>query len=317
MRPMELIRLQPLYFQRVWGGRELETLYRRELPADGLPYGESWEVVDRPEAQSVVVGGALDGRTLHDLWLHDREIIFGNDAPATERFPLLLKILDARDDLSIQVHPPAALAESMDGEPKTEMWFIADAAPGSSLAVGVKDGATRDSFSAALEDGSVAELVHRLPVVPGDFIFIPSGRLHAIGGGLVIFEIQQNSDTTYRVFDWNRVGLDGKPRELHVEESLQCIDFTDTNPAVSHADQGTLVDCEFFRTEARTFPAGSAFTIGTTGKFSILAIVSGEVNSSAGALNAGDHLLVPASAEAFTRQAKAVSDLTLLEIYFA
>jgi mannose-6-phosphate isomerase len=155
-----------------------------------------------------------------------------------------------------------------------------------------------------------------LPVVPGDFIFIPSGRLHAIGGGLVIFEIQQNSDTTYRVFDWNRVGLDGKPRELHVEESLRCIDFTDTNPSVSHADQGTLVSCAFFRTEARTVAAGSEFTIGTGGKFSVLAIVSGVAKSTAGELSVSDHLLVPASVEAAMRQAMAVSDLTYLEIYF-
>ena len=313
---MNLIRLQPIYQQRVWGGREFESLFGRKLPPDGLPYGESWEVVDRPEAQSIVVGGEFDGMSLHELWTEHRAEIFGSDAPDSERFPILLKILDARDDLSIQVHPPAAIAAEMKGEPKTEMWYVADATAEASLAVGVQPGVDADSFSAALQAGSVAQMVHRLPVTKGDFIFIPSGRLHAIGGGLVIFEIQQNSDTTYRVFDWNRVGLDGTPRELHVAESLKCIDFTDTSPSVSHEKDGELVACEYFKTERRHLNAGKVASIGLPGKFSILAIVSGQASTHDFKLNAGDHILVPASSAGRCRQLASASDLTYLEVYF-
>src|SRR5262249_39131886 len=137
---------------------------------------------------------------------------------------------DARETLSVQVHPPAALARKLGGEPKTEMWYITQADPAAVLFVGVKKGVTRPEFEQHIQDGTVAECLHRVPVSVGDAMFLPSGRLHAIGAGNVLFEIQQNSDTTYRVFDWNRVGLDGKPRKLHVDESLACIDFNDAMP---------------------------------------------------------------------------------------
>jgi mannose-6-phosphate isomerase len=313
---MKLIRLQPIYQTRVWGGRELETLFGRALPPDGQPYGESWEVVDRPEAQSLVVGGDFADWTLHELWQQRRVEIFGTNAPNTERFPLLLKILDARDDLSIQVHPPAAIAPALDGEPKTEMWFVAAADPMAALSVGVQPGMTRELFAEALTKGTVADAVHRLPVSTGDFIFIPSGRLHAIGGGLVIFEIQQNSDTTYRVFDWNRVGLDGVPRQLHVPESLQCIDFSDTQPQVSHGSDGLLVRCEYFMTKQHTLHEDQEMCIAQQGEFRLLAIVSGSGRMDDGPVEAGDHLLIPAAAANSTRTLKATSSMVVLEIGF-
>src|SRR5208282_2442170 len=131
----------------------------------------------------------------------------------SRRFPLLVKILDAQEKLSLQVHPPAPLAAKLGGEPKTEMWYIAAAKPGAELYAGLKRGVTRRQFEQAIRDATVAECFHRLQVRAGDALFLPSGRVHALGAGLVVFEIQQNSDTTYRVFDWDRVGLDGKPRE--------------------------------------------------------------------------------------------------------
>jgi mannose-6-phosphate isomerase len=314
---MNLIQLQPIYQTRVWGGRELATLFGRELPADGQPYGEAWEVVDRPEAQSKVQGGEFAGWSLHELWTRRKMEVFGAQAPDSERFPLLLKILDAREDLSIQVHPPAEIAASLNGEPKTEMWFIAEADAGASLAVGVQPGMTRERFAEALREGTVAEAVHRLPVVSGDYIFIPSGRLHAIGGGLVIFEIQQNSDTTYRVFDWNRVGLDGQPRQLHVEESLRCIDYTDTNPAVSHGQDGDLVSCVYFRTSQHTLAAGQELALGGAGEFRLLAVVSGCGMVGKVALQAGDHALVPADSELANRTLRATQPMVVLTIAFA
>ena len=222
---------RPILKERVWGGRQLETLYQKPLPRDVL-IGESWEITDRPEGTSVIANGPLAG---HDLaWLmkeHQAELL-GNSKALDGRFPLLIKILDAAERLSLQVHPPVALAGSLGGEPKTEMWYIAKAMPGAELFVGLKYGVAQSDFRAKILDGTVAECFHRVPVQTGDAMFLPSGRVHAIGGGNVIFEIQQNSDTTYRVFDWNRVGLNGSPRELHIPESLASIDFNDFEPSL-------------------------------------------------------------------------------------
>ncbi|MBI5387180.1 MAG: class I mannose-6-phosphate isomerase [Verrucomicrobia bacterium] len=223
---------QPIFKERVWGGRNLERLYRKPLPA-GAPIGESWEIADRPEGVSVIANGPLAGRDLRWLMEHHANDMLGGSKPRGDgRFPLLIKILDAQDKLSLQVHPPATVAPHLGGEPKTEMWFITDAAPGAELYVGLKNGVTFPEFERKVRDGSVADCFHRVPVRAGDAMFLPSGRVHAIGAGLVLFEVQQNSDTTYRVFDWNRTGLDGQPRELHVEQSLASIDFNDFEPSL-------------------------------------------------------------------------------------
>jgi mannose-6-phosphate isomerase len=221
----------PIVKERVWGGRNLEMLYRKPLPPNA-PIGESWEISDRPGDASVIANGPLAGKNLR--WLmenHERELLGGAQSQRGY-FPLLIKILDAREKLSLQVHPPAHKASALGGEPKTEMWYIARAAPGAELYVGLKRGVTREEFERKIRDGTVAECFHRVPVKAGDAMFLPSGRVHAIGAGLVIFEIQQNSDTTYRVFDWNRFGADGRPRDLHVAESLASIDFDDFEPAL-------------------------------------------------------------------------------------
>ncbi len=312
----ELITFTPLHQQRVWGGRLLETLLHRYLPDANAPYGESWDLVDREEAQSIVSSGAPTGSTLHDLWTMQREAVFGAelcDHPAP-RYPLLMKILDARDDLSLQVHPPAAIADSLQGEPKTEMWFIAHAEPGAKIYAGLKPGVTREQFTAALAEGRVADLVHVLHPRAGDCLFIPSGRLHAIGAGLLIYEIQQNSDTTYRVFDWNRAGLDGKPRELHLEESLASIDFTDFEPDFQHPAMGEpLVSCPYFEVTRRD--AASQTRIGELGEGLAIAVVSGRFRAGTGpALQAGDFALMPASASASARFLDASTDAVWLEI---
>jgi mannose-6-phosphate isomerase len=221
---------QPIFKERVWGGRCLETLYKKKLPPK-VPIGESWEISDRPGDESLITNGPLAGKSLRWLMENHGGELLGNAKPAGgNRFPLLCKILDAREKLSLQVHPPANKAAALGGEPKTEMWHIAEAAPGAELYAGLKRGVTRAAFEKKIQTGGVAECFHRLPVRVGDTMFLPSGRVHAIGAGLVIFEIQQNSDTTYRVSDWNRVGLDGKPRELHVAQSLASIDFNDFEP---------------------------------------------------------------------------------------
>jgi mannose-6-phosphate isomerase len=294
---MEPIVFEPLYQERVWGGRELERVFGRILPEAGRPYGESWELVDREEAQSVVVGGEFAGATLHELWTTRRHELFGPGWEQFPRFPLLLKVLDARADLSLQVHPPAAVAAALGGEPKTEMWFVADCAPGARLYLGLKRGVTRDSFEQALRDGTVAACVHAVTPRPGDAVFIPSGRLHAIGAGLLIFEIQQNSDTTYRVFDWNRPGLDGRPRALHLAESLASIDFGDIEPELAAAGAEVLAECEHFKVTRVELAPGAEIGNADGDEFSMLAVVSGSlVSQGGGHLAAGSFALLPRGA---------------------
>lgn len=278
--------------QRVWGGRELERQYGRTLP-DEAPYGESWELVDREKEQSVVRGGALDGATLHELWTEQRDEIFGRGLPASERFPILIKVLDARDDLSIQVHPPVHLAAELGGEPKTEMWYIAGADPGAKLYMGLKQGVSRSGFEEAIGTGTVEDCVHEVEPKVGESIFIPSGRLHAIGAGFLIHEIQQNSDTTYRVFDWNRMGLDGKPRELHVAESLASIDFEDFEPGMDRPDGKVIAECDYFRVEKLELAKDETTGNRDEGRFSIFSVAEGAVECGSKRFGKGDFFLLP------------------------
>ena len=308
---VEPITFKPLYMQRVWGGRELERVYGRELPDADHPYGESWEIVDRANEQSIVDEGPLAGISLHELWTTRREEIFGAGYDGHPRFPILIKILDAREDLSIQVHPPVDRAEELGGEPKTEMWFIADCDPGAKLYVGLKHGVSRADFEKAIADGSVASCVHAIQPRPGDSIFIPSGRLHAIGAGFLIHEIQQNSDTTYRVFDWNRTGLDGKPRELHVPQSLASIDFNDFEPAMDTPSGDNLATCPYFNTDRKSLAAGETIANPVVGKFSILSVVEGALESEGGRrLTQGRFLLLPRNAAPL----RAVEESVVLQV---
>ncbi len=252
-----LFKFEPIYKTRPWGGQALAQAGAHRPPQSHDPIGEAWEIVDRPGDESVVRDGLLAGWTVRQLLDEHGAKVMGCDWPRGRRFPLLVKVLDAAERLSLQVHPPASVAGELAGEAKTEMWYLLEAAPGAGILAGLKRGVTRADFEQCLRAGRNHELegmVHRLPVRRGDAIFIPSGRLHAIDAGCLILEIQQNSDTTYRVFDWGRVGMDGKPRELHVEQSLRCIDFEDFEPSLAPraVTEGArpLADCEHFHVES-------------------------------------------------------------------
>ncbi len=313
----------PVFKERVWGGREIERLYGKKLPPRA-PIGESWEISDRPGDASVIANGPLAGKDLRWLMEKHRAELLGDAKPANEnRFPLLCKILDAREKLSLQVHPSANKAAGLSGEPKTEIWFIADAAPGAELYVGLKRGVTRAEFECRVQDGSVAQCFHHIPVRAGDAMFLPGGRVHAIGAGLVIFEIQQNSDTTYRVFDWNRSDLGGKPRELHVAQSLASIDFWDFEPSlVAQKFSGDdkikmrpLVRDPLFDVEAVEMKTGTSLDL-KPGKLQIVATVHGRLEIQSGStsmsLSAGQFCLVPACLE--RTEARAKSEVTLLRV---
>jgi mannose-6-phosphate isomerase len=313
---------QPIFKERIWGGLELERLYGKKIPA-GKPIGEAWEISDRPGDASVIANGPLAGKDLRWLMQNHAAEILGNAKPAAHgRFPLLCKILDAREKLSLQVHPPANKAAELKGEPKTEMWFIADAAPDASLYVGLKNGVTRADFEKKISDGTVADCFHRIPVKAGDTMFLPSGRVHAIGDGLVIFEIQQNSDTTYRVFDWNRVGLDGQPRELHIAQSLASIDFADFAPKLVETiftgekiKVRSLVNDPLFNVETWKMNFGARGML-KPNQLQIIAVTGGQIeienDSTIVNLSAGQFSVIPASLE--RTQIIAKSDATLLRV---
>ena len=283
---------EPLPMERVWGGHRFASLLGKSIP-HGAPIGELWEMVDRPEAQSIVHNGPLKGKSLHELWTTDRAEIFGHGhlANPAPRFPLLIKLLDARERLSVQVHPPASRAAELGGEPKTECWYFLHASEGAAIYAGLKQGVTRETFASALVSGDVEETLHRIPAHTGESISIPSGRLHAIGEGLVIVEVQQNSDTTYRVFDWNRNGLDGKPRELHLKESMASIDFQDFEPSLTPESAPVVADSPYFHVEKAPLPAPRA--LGKTDDFSIITCLNGAIECEGIRIKPGFFMLLP------------------------
>lgn len=286
----DCLTFHPLYFERIWGGRKLQTYFDRTLPGENL-IGESWELVDREDAQSVVSDTKFRGASLHQIWTNHRQEIFG-DGYDFSRFPILVKILDASDVLSVQVHPPPHRIVDVLEEPKDEFWYFIAAEEGAGIYAGLKQGTRRSDFESALATGKVADLLHRIPSRPNSFMAIPSGRLHAIDAGNLIFEIQQNSDTTYRVFDWNRLGMDGQPRQLHLEQSLRCIDFDDFEPALSEGDTETLVAGSWFRVD-RWF-LNQPRQANAERKFSIFQVVNGFVSFGGRDFRRGDLFLVPA-----------------------
>ena len=299
--------------ERIWGGRQFEERYDRKLPSPGVPFGEAWEIVDREDEQSIVGSGDFSGKSLHELWANHRTEIFGEGLPDSERFPILIKILDCADDLSIQVHPSATIAAELGGETKTEMWYIADCKPGSKLYVGLKNGADKASFEKAIADGTVAEQVHAITPEKGQSIFIESGRLHAIGAGFLIHEIQQNSDTTYRVFDWNRTDSQGNPRQLHISESLASIDFNDYEPKMdtqgrtASCGQTTLATCPFFKTTLHHLAAGETIANETPARFSLITVIDGLLESG---FESGQTVLLPNFSDPLT----AVRNTSVLRI---
>lgn len=229
--PLYPLRLQPVYKDYLWGGDRIAREYGRQAPP-GL-VAESWEVADRPEGMSVVTNGALKGSTLQTLMRGLDLDLVGRRGRGLKVLPLLIKLIDARQTLSVQVHPDNAGAEQHGGEPKTEMWYILAAEPGAFVYSGLRPGVTPDAFRRAVADQTVEALLNKIPVQAGDAVYIPGGRVHAIGAGCLLLECQQNSNTTYRIYDYGRVGADGQTRALHVEQAIQVIRWDDASPPLA------------------------------------------------------------------------------------
>jgi mannose-6-phosphate isomerase len=308
--PRTPLTFEPIFMERIWGGRKLAELFRKNLPPDKR-IGESWEIVDRPEAQSVVANGPLKGKTLHELWSQDRIDIFGPVADAP-RFPLLIKLLDAQEKLSLQVHPPGKIAAKLGGESKTECWYVASAEPSAELFVGFGQHTTREQFEKSLLGGSSTDHVHTIRVRQGDAMFLPAGRFHAVGAGNVLVEIQQNSDTTYRVFDWNRADQStGQPRQLHVDQALESIDFKDVAPKLVEPKGELLVKDELF--ELQKWNLDSPREVTPRGQFAIVCCLTGSMSCADVDLRPGEFFLVPASLQDRQLQPR-VDGTTLLRI---
>ena len=284
------IRFEPIFMERIWGGRRLESVFGKKLPAQ-KQIGESWEIVDRHEAQSVVASGPLTGKTLHELWIEHRSSIFG-DVPDAARFPLIVKVLDARETLSLQVHPPKQIAAKLAGEPKTEFWYVAEADQGAEVLLGFREAISPDRFEQMLREGTAADYVHKIRVKSGDAAFLPAGRVHAVGAGNLLIEIQQNSDTTYRVFDWNRLENKGKPRELHIEQALQSIDFNDVRPQLLEPKGELLVRHGLF--EVQKWNLNQPREAAPLGQFAIVCCLSGKLSCGTVDIAPGEFLLIPA-----------------------
>lgn len=293
------LKFKPIFKTRIWGGQALRAFFNKPIPPNAK-IGESWELTDLPDNHSEVISGQLAGRTLNEVIAQYRSDVTGH-VDWQKPFGLLIKILDAQDVLSVQVHPDCDACKKMGtGAPKTECWYIIDAQPGAFIYKGVKPGTTAEVFKKSIQNGTVADYLVKVPVKPGQCHFLPSGTCHAIGAGLLIAEIQQPSDTTYRVFDWNRLDpATGKSRQLHIEQALQCIHFNQSADQLSVKTAGRLVDADEFKVEKIDAAAQDLLAF-EAGIMRVLMIISGTgrllgPDNIETPFTAGDTILVPAA----------------------
>ena len=296
------LKFRPVLKQTIWGGRRLGQMLGKPIgPEDN--YAESWEVVDHGDDQSVVADGALAGKSLAELIRADPVWLLGAAHQSEKQFPLLLKYLDCNRVLSVQVHPDDAYGAKLPvpDRGKTEAWYIVASEPDSLIYAGLKPGINRETLAKAIEAGQTEQVLHAFHPHSGDCVFIPAGTVHALGAGLLVAEIQQSSDTTFRLFDWNRLGADGTPRPLHIEQSLEVSDY-DSGPVAptssdrSHAGWQSLVRCDKF--ELAALEQGTA-TVAGDGKFHIITVPRGAAtlqhDDGLISMTAGDSLLLPAA----------------------
>jgi mannose-6-phosphate isomerase len=307
------LKFRPIYKERIWGGKLLQKVFGRETPR-GKPIGESWELADLPEDKSKIVNGELATRTLEEvISKYPEEITGAKDFKLP--FPLLIKFLDCGEVLSVQVHPDRATCKRMGkGDFKTECWYIIQAEPGAVIYKGLKKAVTRGKFARAIEEGKVEQMLNKVEVKAGQCHYLPAGTTHAIGLGLLIAEIQTPSDTTYRVFDWNRVDNSGQPRPLHIEEALESIHFDASEDNLSVTTVGRLVDCEFFKVD-KGHQMRNCEVLFSPGQMKTLVFLSGFGTVVGGGkvveFKPGDTMLIPAAYEGVMRFSAETEYLTV------
>lgn len=299
MKPLELI---PPIKDYIWGGTKLREQFGKVSNLDRL--AESWELSCHKDGQSIIADGKYKGWTL-SAYLAENPNALGKNCGKFDYFPVLIKLIDARDNLSVQVHPDNDYAQRVEGEyGKTEMWYIVDCDENASLIYGFKESISKEDFRRAIEENTLLDKVNTVPVKKGNVFFIKSGTLHAIGKGILIAEIQQNSNTTYRVYDYGRVGNDGKPRELHIEKAL---DVTDLNPAKPYQlrkplelDGRTvqlLADCDYFTVSRQDVKTNTKIIVNEN-SFCHILVIDGEASLSAEdgeiLLKKGSSIFIPA-----------------------
>ncbi|MFA6075305.1 MAG: type I phosphomannose isomerase catalytic subunit [Negativicutes bacterium] len=294
------LKFKPIYKQMLWGGKKFQSLYNREIP--GTDTGESWDLCCHCNGMSVVSNGALAGKTLEELLAQCPDEIYGCGMQP-KQFPLLVKLIDANDNLSVQVHPNDDNADRANGESgKTEAWYILAAEPGAKLIFGLTAGTTKEQFAELVKIGAVEQVLRQVPVKTGDIISVPAGIVHALTSGVVVAEVQQNSDTTYRIYDYNRVGADGKTRELHVDAALRVIDFGE-QPDVDFSVRA--IQTPFFSLEEIVINGERCDN--TNGGYLIYIILAGGgkitwADGQAEEVNCGETILVPAAVGEITLQ---------------
>jgi mannose-6-phosphate isomerase len=312
---------EPILQDRIWGGTKLQDDLGKKIPTPTT--GESWELSAVEGNVSVVKNGAFAGKPLTELLEQYPDEILGTAVHQRfgKQFPLLFKFLDAREDLSIQVHPNDELAkERHNSFGKTEMWYVMQADPGSRIIVGFNHKSSAQEYLEKLESKQLIDILNQVPAKKGDVFFLETGTIHAIGAGIVIAEIQQTSDITYRIYDWNRVDANGNGRQLHVQEALDAMNYNTTDTQKTYSKEAnksnSMVDCPYFTTnflplDGKTEVAknGSSFTvyICTEGEYTI------DIEGTTHSFKKGDTVLVPAAVKAFTLEGTA----TLLEIYIS
>ncbi|MFU8780991.1 MAG: type I phosphomannose isomerase catalytic subunit [Kiritimatiellia bacterium] len=300
----------PVYKDYIWGGTRIREVFQR--PNTPPRCAESWEVADRPEGMSVVANGARKGQTLQQLVQELGPDLMGPQHADRTVFPLLIKLIDAREVLSVQVHPNDSNAHRTGGEPKTEMWYLLDATADASIYAGMQPGTTPERYQKALKDGTLETLLAKVAAKPGRCIFVPGGKVHAIGAGCLLLEIQQNSNTTYRVFDWNRVDAEGNSRELHFAQAQLVIDWDRLGPEIStprplpaegQNHPYDILTSPYFATTGWNLHEPRTFEMDPPG-FRILFVSKGKVligaNGVVAAAPSGTSCLIPAAAPAFT-----------------
>ena len=293
---MQPFRFHSIYQPRIWGGQSMRTMLGRELPDRETAYGEAWEISDRPEAMSIVKDGEWEGMPLHRLWEEHRQEIFGPGYERFPRFPLLCKILDARENLSVQVHPPERTAAARQGEVKNEIWYVLHASPDALIYGGMEENATLPDIRHAAETGQMEQLIRSTHLEPGEHLYIPAGLVHAIGAGHLIAEIQQNSDTTYRLYDWNRTDDSGRGRELHLEQALDSIgEFRELSQR-----PGYLTEMPYFTTKEYRLDKGERFTQPDSSRFAVFTVLCVSVLWDGKTARKGEFILSPAGADAVT-----------------